>query len=157
LGKGRIFVFASGWQPDESQLALSTKFVPMIGALLDVACGPTTSLASVIIGQPVDLTGLNTEPALVVHKPDGAETAVAPGSVSFSNVDQPGIYEIRGGAVPAQFAANLSVAESNTAPLELEQLEQLGVNMKNVLSRAERLDRIRQQRDTELESRQKIW
>ena len=48
----------SGWQPDDSQLALSTKFVPLIGALLDQACGPTTSLASVTIGQPVDLTGL---------------------------------------------------------------------------------------------------
>ncbi len=157
LGRGRIFIFTSGWQPAESQLALSTKFVPLIGALLDLACGPTTSLASVTIGQTVDLSGLESDQPLVVHKPDGAEVAISANSTSFNDVDQPGIYEIHGPATPARFAANLSAAESNTALLELEQLEQLGVNMKSVLTRAERLDRIRQQRDTELESRQKIW
>jgi hypothetical protein len=157
LGRGRIFIFASGWQPEESQLALSTKFVPLIGALLDLACGPTTSLASVTIGQSVDLSGLESEQPLVVHKPDGAEVAISANSTSFNDVDQPGIYEIHGPTTPARFAANQSAAESNTAPLELQQLEQLGVNMKSVLTRSERLDRIRQQRDTELESRQKIW
>ena len=39
----------------------------------------------------------------------------------------------------------------------MEQLDQLGVKTGTALTRAERLDRIRQQRDTELESRQKIW
>ena len=28
VGKGRVIVFASGWQPEDSQLVLSTKFVP---------------------------------------------------------------------------------------------------------------------------------
>ena len=56
-----------------------------------------------------------------------------------------------------RFAVNLSPAESNTAPLDLEQLEQLGVKTGTALSKSERLERIRQQRDTELESRQKIW
>src|SRR5204863_10072133 len=75
----------------------------------------------------------------------------------FADVDQPGVYDLPGAATPELFAANLDAAESNTAPLELEKLEQLGINMKTVLSRAAQLDRIRQERDTELESRQKIW
>ena len=37
------------------------------------------------------------------------------------------------------------------------QLEQLGVKRGTDLTRAERLSRIRQQRDTELEGRQKVW
>jgi hypothetical protein len=51
----------------------------------------------------------------------------------------------------------LPASESNTAPLELEQLEQLGVKFGTALTASERLDRVRQERDTELESRQKIW
>jgi hypothetical protein len=61
------------------------------------------------------------------------------------------------GALEWPFAVNLAVAESNTAPLELEQLEQRGVRRGVALSRAERTERIRQQRDTELENRQKGW
>jgi hypothetical protein len=56
-----------------------------------------------------------------------------------------------------RFAVNLAAAESNTAPLELEKLEQLGVPMGTDLTRAERLQRIRQLRDTELEGRQHVW
>jgi hypothetical protein len=41
--------------------------------------------------------------------------------------------------------------------LDLEQLEQSGVQMGIELTRDERVERIRQQRDTELEMRQKIW
>jgi len=156
-GRGRVIVFASGWQPAESQLALSTKFVPMLGALLDMACGPSASLAGVTVGQTVDIAGIPADQPLVVHKPDGAETAVVRGAATFAGVDQPGVYEIRSAAIPAFFAANLAAAESNTAPLELEKLEQLGVNMKPVLSRKHELDRKRQERDTELESRQTIW
>jgi hypothetical protein len=52
---------------------------------------------------------------------------------------------------------NLAAAESNTTPMALEQLEQLGLRLGQNLTRAERLNQIRQQRDTELEGRQKIW
>ena len=75
----------------------------------------------------------------------------------FGQTDQPGIYRITSGTDEQRFAVNLAGAESNTAALELEQLDQLGVKTGTALTRAERLDRIRQQRDTELESRQKIW
>jgi hypothetical protein len=156
-GRGRIIVFASGWQPDESELALSTKFVPLIGALLDMACGSNASLAGVTVGESVDVASISADQPLVVHKPDGAEVAAVRGEANFAEVDQPGVYEIRGAATPVLFAANLAAAESNTASLELEKLEQLGVNMKSVLSRKQELDRKRQERDTELESRQKIW
>jgi hypothetical protein len=157
IGQGRVLVFASGWNPDESQLALSTKFVPLIAALLDQACGSTEALASVAIGQPVELPAGKPDSNLVIHKPDGSESRQSAGAKSFSHTDQPGIYEIGSGDDQQRFAVNLSAAESNTAPLELEQLDQLGIKSGTALSKNERLDRIRQQRDTELESRQKIW
>jgi Aerotolerance regulator N-terminal/von Willebrand factor type A domain len=157
LGKGRVVVFASGWHPEESQLALSTKFVPLVGAILDQACGPTEALAGVSVGEPVELRAAGSGSSIVIHKPDGAESRPAPDAKAFAQTDQPGIYTMAGGTEEQRFAVNLAAAESNTSPLALEQLEQLGVKTGSALSRAQRLDRIRQQRDTELESRQKIW
>jgi hypothetical protein len=157
LGEGRVVVFASGWHPEESQLALSSKFVPLVGALLDQACGSTAPLAGVVVGQAVELSADKAESPVFIHKPDGSESLVATGVKVFAETDQPGIYSIGSGASEQRFAVNLAAAESNTAPLDLEQLDQLGVKTGTVLTRAEELDRIRQQRDTELESRQKIW
>jgi aerotolerance regulator-like protein/VWA domain-containing protein len=157
LGQGRVIVFASSWDPDDSQLALSTKFVPLIGALLDQACGTTEALASVTIGQPVELPDNKSDSFAIVRKPDGSESRPGGDAKSFTQTDQPGIYTIGSGADAQRFAVNIAPAESNTAPLELEQLEHLGVKTGAALTKAERLDRIRQQRDTELESRQKIW
>src|SRR5205814_222662 len=139
------------------------KFVPLIAALLDRACGSTEALASVTVGQPVQLAVATPGP-FVVRKPDGIDQKFADHSPlttqhspTFTDTDQPGIYEIAASSEPQLFAVNLSAVESNTAPLELEQLDQLGVKTGTALSRAEQLKRIRQQRDTELESRQKIW
>src|SRR5205085_4018031 len=35
VGKGRLVVLTSGWQPADSQLARSSKFVPLMSALLE--------------------------------------------------------------------------------------------------------------------------
>jgi aerotolerance regulator-like protein/VWA domain-containing protein len=167
IGRGHIIVFASGWNPNDSELALSTKFVPLIATLLDRACGSTETLASSIVGQTIELPAPSSESSLTVRKPDGKESTVATNhspltthhSLTFKDTDQPGIYEAIAAsqAQPQRFAVNLAASESNTAPLELEQLEQLGVKTGVKLTRAEELKRKRQERDTELESRQKIW
>ncbi len=184
LGEGRLFVLTSGWQPDDSQLALSSKFVPLVGALLDLACGGNEVAESVLVGQPVTLReprrmgsvsplvgpeisdisstrGL-TPPvrqseSIVVQTPDGREVRIGDGVSTFTEANQPGIYRVKVGSTETRFAVNLSLSESNTAPLNLEQLEQRGVRFRVEQTRAERIDRVRQQRDTELESRQKVW
>ncbi len=183
IGEGRVLALTSGWQPDDSQLALSSKFVPLVGALLDLACGGTEVAESVSVGQPVTLfsrragdvsppvgsesddtprTGRLTPPAsqnslVVVQTPDGREIRLDADGLTFTETDQPGIYQAKVGSTETQFAVNLSATESNTAPLDLEQLEQRGVRLGVEHTRAERIDRVRQQRDTELESRQKVW
>jgi hypothetical protein len=40
IGKGRVILLTSGWQPDDSQLALSTKFVPLLYATLEYSGVP---------------------------------------------------------------------------------------------------------------------
>jgi hypothetical protein len=155
LNTGRVLVLASGWNPDDSQLALSSKFVPLVGGILDRACGSADQFASVTVDQPVPLA--DQPAAAIVHKPDGQDRKLAADSKTFGETDQPGIYRASFAGEEARFAVNLAASESNTAPLEMEQLEQLGVRLSASLTRAQRLSQIRQQRDTELESRQKLW
>jgi hypothetical protein len=157
LGSGRVVAFASGWHPEQSLLALSSKFVPLIGALLDRAVGTTAGLGAVVIGERVPLPHGDAAVDRTVILPDGMPHAIRREDEQFDETDQPGIYRLTGGKDEQAFAVNLPAAESNTAALELEQLDQLGVRTKAILTKAERLARIRQQRDTELESRQKIW
>ncbi len=157
IDKGRVLALTSGWQPADSQLALSSKFVPLVGALLDLACGGTEVSESVSVGQPVTLQSSGQPEPFVVQTPDGREVRLAAEVSTFSETDQPGIYRAKLGSTETRFTVNLSAAESLTAPLDLEQLEQRGVYMGTEQTRAQRIDRVRQQRDTELESRQKVW
>lgn len=157
IDKGRVLALTSGWQPADSQLALSSKFVPLVGALLDLACGGTEVAESVAVGQPVTLQSSTQPEPIVVQTPDGREVRLAAGVSTFSETDQPGIYRAKVGSTETRFAVNLSASESLTAPLDLEQLEQRGVRMGTEQTRSQRIDRVRQQRDTELESRQKVW
>lgn len=155
VGKGRVLALTSGWQPEDSQLALSSKFVPLAGALLDLACGGAEVAQSVAIGQPVTLQTSSLPEPIVVQTPDGREVRLT--AEAFNETDQPGIYRAKVGSTETRFAVNLSASESLTVPLDLEQLEQRGVRMGTEQTRAQRIDRVRQQRDTELESRQKVW
>lgn len=157
IGKGRVLALTSGWQPDDSQLALSSKFVPLVGALLDLACGGAEVAQSVAVGQPVTLQSSAQPEPIVVQTPDGREVRLAADVSTFSETDRPGIYRAKVGSTETRFAVNLSASESLTAPLDLEQLEQRGVRMGTEQTRSQRIDRVRQQRDTELESRQKVW
>jgi hypothetical protein len=135
---------------------VSSKFVPLMGNLLDLACGSTRPLQSVAVGESVALPQAATS-AMVVHGPENKQTRLSIGATSFTDTEQPGIYQATSATDELRFAVNLAPAESDTAPLDLEQFEQLAVRVGTSLTSAERLDRQRQQRDTELESRQKVW
>jgi hypothetical protein len=37
VGQGRLYVLTAGWTPADSQLALSSKFVPLLWSLLEIA------------------------------------------------------------------------------------------------------------------------
>jgi hypothetical protein len=156
LGKGRIWALTSGWQPDDSQLAVSSKFVPLVGNLLDQACGVVQVSSSTVVNAPVALP--RQRPAkLVVRSPDGEDISLKNDATDFSATAQPGICRVGEGPGEFRFAVNLAASESDTAPLPLEQLEQLGVRLAADVTRAERVEHLRQERDAELESRQQVW
>jgi len=157
LGKGRQIFLAASWKPDDSQLALSSKFVPLVGALMDLAYGRSGNLAGVAINEPVPLTEWRGSKAVAVIAPDGTRTTLPDGATEFRETSQPGIYRLVYGIEELPFAVNMAASESNTAPMEVAQLGQLGVRMGAEKTRVERAEAIRQQRDVELEARQKLW
>ncbi len=158
-GKGRVFVLTAGWHPEDSQLALSSKFVPLLYSLLEQSGGLNVQATQTTVGSDVPLAfaGADTNVALTITKPDGARVTLAKGEVKFSQADQPGIYTIAS-SPPRKFAVNLDPSESRTAPLSLDELERLGVPLKRIHADAVKLaEQKRQLQNTELENRQKLW
>lgn len=157
LGDGRIIVLATNWRPKDSQLALSTKFVPLIGGLLDEAFGSADPPPVIAVNEPMSLPESISQSSTVVHKPDAKDVRLAAGSTSFGETDHPGVYSAEAGTSDFRFAVNVAAAESDTAPVDPQFLEQFGVKFGRDVTTSKRLESMRQQRDTELESRQKVW
>jgi len=158
LGKGKVFVLTSGWQPEDSQLALSTKFVPLLYAFLEESGASAPPPAQYYVGDSVPLG--STEIGSSVRLPEGfngSELRLSSGETTFSQTMTPGIYSL-GNQQGRRFAVNLDAAESRTAPMPVDELERLGapvVHQPTVATReAERKVRLR---NTELEERQKLW
>jgi hypothetical protein len=157
-GRGNLLVLTSGWHPADSQLALSTKFVPLLYSVLELSGGLKAQAAQYFVGDAVPLTLSNATAAVTVRKPDGREARVTPGS-PFAETDLPGIYMVNGTEPPVRWAVNLDPAESQTAPLPLEDLERLGVPLKIQAVAMAKVEEARKERlqAAELESRQKLW
>jgi hypothetical protein len=158
VGKGTLLILTSGWNPVDSQFALSSKFVPLLYSMLELSGGVKAHLAQYFIGDAVNLSSTNAALPFVVRKPDGTEAKV-PAGESFTQTDQPGIYAARAGGETQRFAVNLDPAESRTAPLPLEELERLGLPLKTIS--IETLKKEQEKRvllqNAELENRQKLW
>ncbi|HUG68029.1 MAG TPA: BatA domain-containing protein [Pirellulaceae bacterium] len=155
IGDGKLYVLASGWHPDDSQLALSTKFVPLLSTMLDQAAGSPVEMPSFVVGDAVPMP--HDTKSYSVGKPDGEQTELSEEDRWFRETDQPGIYEIQGGPVSVRFAVNVMSRESDTAMMDIEQLTELGIQLGEHRTREEESDRQRQLRDIELESRQQLW
>jgi Aerotolerance regulator N-terminal len=156
VGRGRLVVLASGWNPVDSQLARSSKFVPLMAALLEGRTPPPIELASLTVLDRVPLP-TNTE-KVTIRKPDGSTVELESGKTSFDGTDLPGVYAIDSPLGSRSFAVNLDPLESKTTPLGVETLEKLGVHLSAGAAR-EALDRehLRQLQNAELEGRQKVW
>jgi hypothetical protein len=158
VGKGRMFVFASSWRPADSQLALSSKFVPLLSSLLNHAAGDGPEVFSgITVGDEVAMPTASDDADRIVVTPDGREMKLDKGAKAFTATDWPGIYHLKQGNNTQPFAVNLASMESDTSPLPPERLEQLGVRLGNLPTPADQAERERQLRDVELESRQKLW
>lgn len=159
VGQGRLMVLASGWQPEASQLALSSKFVPMLSSLLEWSGAVITPPAQFFAGQAValNLLGLTGVGPVSVRHPDGTTTTVTPEAGAFTAATQPGLYTATGGILTKTFAVNLDPAESRTLPLPTDELDRLGVPVRRAGSRESVDPSSGPAPAVETESRQKLW
>ena len=159
VGKGALFILTSTWQPGDSQLALSSKFVPMLFSMLELSGAIKAQLAQYAVGDTLSLTSTNAGQTATIRKPDGKESVLSAGQ-RFAGTDQPGVYAgtVGSGTDTIRFAVNLEPTESRTVPLPVEDLERLGVPLKppevNLKKEAEKKERLHA---SELEQRQKLW
>jgi hypothetical protein len=160
VGAGRVLILGSGWHPADSQLALSSKFVPLLYAALELGGGRPPEATPALVGASVRLPveGLAPGAALTLTQPDGTTTNLPAGTVTYDATRAPGIYELAAGTERRRFAVNLDPAESRTSPLPADELERLGVP--GVQAAAEPVREAQRQarlQNAELESRQKLW
>ena len=157
-GAGHLLVLASGWHPADSQLALSSKFIPLLYSILAQAGGIKSQLAQFHVGDEINLASFPAATSLLIRKPDGSQIQPGAGETRFVQTDQPGIYTVSALQPPVRFAVNLDAAESRTAPMSAEELMRLGVPLK---APEIPLDRQHQQKrrlhNAELENQQKLW
>jgi len=160
VGKGRVIVFTSGWQPEDSQLALSTKFIPLLSSTLELSGGAGEPVKQFHVGDtvPIPSDWLADNSNTKINLPDGTSAQLASGETNFSQSTMPGIYRVGAGPAARQFAVNLDSAESRTMPLPLDELDRLG----SPGAEASEAPTIAAQRkvvlqSAELERRQKLW
>jgi len=157
-GTGRLLVLVSGWHPADSQLALSSKFIPLLYSILEQAGGVKSQLAQFHVGDEINLASFPSSPALSIRKPDGSQIQLGAGETRFAQTDQPGIYTLAALHPPVRFAVNLDAAESKTAPMSAEELMRLGVPLKPPeIQLARQHEQKRRLHNAELENQQKLW
>jgi hypothetical protein len=158
LGKGRLFIATAGWHPADSQLALSTKFVPLIDGLLRRADGALTDAQYAVHDRIALPATQNPTDKRFIRGPDGRQVELPTSTTTFDSADQPGVYRLNYNGTETPIAVNLPADESRTSPLAVEELEQLGaVLARPGVTPTEMTEQHRQLQIVELENRQKLW
>ncbi len=162
-GKGKIVLFASGWQPDDSQFARSSKFPMLIFRLLEHSTGVTARIGNRAVGHSLDwptISRVESAATGTALLPDGSEVTGLPLDRPFDTTGIPGLYTLSVPGRSEQIAVNLAADESRTTPLTMEQLESYGLKLQGrdrPNDEQRQRDRQRQLQLAELEQSQKLW
>lgn len=149
LEEGRVFLFASDWIPADSQLALSSKFVPLIYSMLSVSGFDSDARRHFYVGdrltgnEATQISGVNGE------------------FLNGTSPSEPGIYLLKQGDQSSSVAANLPFEESRLKVLLPEDFVSQGITLVNdgdekSQSGATKADQMRLE-TVELEAQQKVW
>jgi len=154
IGSGRLWLMTAGWQPTESQLALSSKFVPLMASLFGLASPPIQLNQALTVGDRIPV-----DEADKVLGPDGIERSLnEPASEGGYATQEPGFFLRRSlSGSESIFAVNLAESECQTEVGDLVKLERFGVTMSTQQSELRTEKNQRQLRSAELESQQSWW
>ena len=127
---GRLMVMTAGWRPSDSQLALSTKFIPLLYSILQPVLEAKTQSHQFFVSDRIDVTRFNNGEVSgsVTIEPSGEGDATVETADIFLPT-APGLYTASGADWSETFAVNLLPAESRTEPIPLDQFQKLGLPM----------------------------
>jgi hypothetical protein len=154
VGKGRLIVWGGDWSTAAGQWVISTKFVPWLQALFERAVGGAVRPSLAEVGDTARLVGVGAAQWRAVLDSSSTFAGAAP--------SQPGIYELAESGVTRLVAVQVPAAESNVAPLPLDDFEKLGVPLHPVTLSATDLAKAPKPAAgmltaTYLEGRQRFW
>jgi hypothetical protein len=157
VGQGHLLVLTSGWNPADSQLAVSSKFPPLLQTMLDWSGASASARFQFRTGDAIPAPPSSGGPVKWL-KP-GGEPATLPSGAAFVDTEKPGIYTAAWGGQERLFAVNVPLEESRTKPISQDELARLGVPLAWDSEQAATVAQVHQQRlqDAELENRQKLW
>ncbi|MGD1029592.1 MAG: BatA domain-containing protein [Opitutaceae bacterium] len=159
VGAGRLLVLLTGWNPDDSQLAVSSKFVPLVYSVLDLAGGLSERATQYQVGDAIPLDpAAGAAAETTVTLPDGSTATLPPGAQSYGGAVQPGIYQLSSATRSFRVGVNVAASESRTEPLSPDELERYGAPGPQSQPEAARTaQRQVLLRGEEAEGRQKLW
>jgi len=168
---GTIYVLASGWQPADSQLALSSRFPPLLLRLVQLAWPRQAASQVFEAGTQITPATLCGSESWTLNRPDGSSVlpvsaAESGRSAATVELDTPGRWLLTGqtpnGPISTSLLVTVSASESRTEPLPSGQLQALGLpaelaEVRSAAVQQEGSSSNAQQDSAELESRQKLW
>ena len=124
IGQGTLIVLASGWHPADSQLALSTKFIPLLYGWLAAAGFSHDPAATLLVGDalPLDAAQVHT-----ITDPENKTHRLKPGETFTSS--QIGLHKVQNAAHTQTYAVNLSPEEGRVFALEPSKLAEYGLKL----------------------------
>jgi len=165
-GGGRIFLLTSGWNPDDSQLALSSRFPPLLLQVVRIAFPAEAASQLHDAGTTLNITELTQEKQWRLQRPDGTTAADQSSQDATILLNEPGRWilteETPDGPRASSLLVTVAASESRTEPLPEGQLQALGMAPDVAVVRTN--DAEKQTTDNnaemdaqELESQQKYW
>ena len=150
IGAGKLIIWGGDWTPQASQWVLSTKFVPWFQQLIEGALGGPAQPTMAFVNNP----------ERVISSPETKWQAINSSSVSETNPDIPGLFQITNNAESHWVALNTPQDESRIDPLPWDTWEKLGVPLTD--SRLVIPDELAEEKAAaknaiELEGEQKLW
>ena len=152
VGEGHLLITAFGWQPSRSQLALSTKFLPLIDSMVNPPTDSDNGL-EIKVGEGFPFP---PAPDAIIIQPDGSTIDYRENG-DFAEVTNPGIYRYRREGFESLVAVNLASSESQTDAMDSDEFEALGVELGELADQERETAKELQLRDRELEEHQGLW
>jgi uncharacterized protein YegL len=161
IGKGSLLVLTCGWHPSDSQLALSSKFVPLLYSILEYSGVIAEQQPQYFVGDnvPIPQSIKSRVSKLQIRKPDGSLINLNTDQQAFNQTDLPGIYSIESSSGNRLFAINLGAKECQTTPMPIENIERFGVPLMQSpdISIERTIKRRNESNIAGLEYEQKVW